>query len=280
MTFERPMLTLEAIDRKLEGRREPRRTYLGISYAGEKCDRKIWLTFRWARAEKLSGRMMRLFSRGQREEAVVVRLLRSVGVNVTETGKKQRTVVLSPWVKGHCDGIIRSGLKESATNVHIFECKTANDRAFQDLVKRGMQAAKPMHYTQTQLYMLGTDIGRTFYWCTNKNDDEVYTERTKLDTAFAEKARDRVVALSTEKNLPAPLSVMPSWYECKMCPMWGICHNHEAADRSCRTCEHGIFNEDGTFTCNKDGRELSSRMQEKACRDYKMHYDLEALCSR
>ena len=280
MTFERPMLTLEAIDRKLEGSREPRRYYLGISYAGEKCDRKIWLTFRWARAEKVDGRMRRLFARGQREEAVVVRFLRSVGVNITETGKNQHTVVLSPWVKGHCDGIIRSGLLESPNNVHIFECKTANDRAFQDLVKRGMQAAKPMHYAQTQLYMLGSGIWRTFYWCSNKNDDEVYTERTKLDRPFAEKACSRVIGLSIEKNLPAPLSTNPTWYECKMCPMWGICHNHEQADHSCRTCEHGIFNEDGTFTCNKDGRELSGRMQEKGCRDFKLHYDLEALCSR
>lgn len=280
MTFDRPMLTLEEIDRKLEGSREGKRYYLGISYAGEKCDRKIWLAFRWAASEKLTGRMKRLFARGQREEAVVVRLLRSVGVNITETGRKQRTVILSPWVKGHCDGIIKSGLKESPNNEHIFECKTSNDRAFQELVKKGMQQAKPMHYTQTQLYMLGTGIGRTFYWCADKNDDEVYTERTKLDVPFAEKARDRVVALSTETHMPAPLSMMPSWYECKTCQFWGICHNHEKADRSCRTCEHGIFNPDGTFTCSRDGRELSGRMQEKACRDYKMHFDLEALCSR
>ena len=279
MQLQRPMLTLEQIDRKLENRKEPRRYYLGISYAGEKCDRKIWLTFRWASSEKLSGRMMRLLDRGRREEAVVVRFLRSVGVDVTETGRHQRTVFLSPWVKGHIDGIIRSGLKESPSNIHIFECKTSNDRAFQELVKRGMQMAKPMHYTQTQLYMLGSGIERTFYWVSNKNDDDVYTERTKLDRPFAEKARDRVVGLSTERNLPAPLSTIPSWFECKMCPHWAICHNHAEAEHSCRTCEHGIFNEDGTFTCNLDGRELNNRMQERGCRDFKLHYDLEALCS-
>lgn len=278
MTFDRPMLTLEAIDHKLEGSHEPRREYLGISYAGEKCDRKIWLTFRWAKSEKLSGRVKRLFARGQREEAVVVRLLRSVGVDISETGKKQRTVVLSPWVKGHADGIITKGLKESPSNAHIFECKTSNDRAFQELKKKGMQIAKPMHYTPTQLYMLGTGIGRTFYWCTNKNDDEVYTERTKLDLDFAIRAKDRVVALSVENNLPAPISTMPSWYECKACPFWGLCHNHEVAELNCRTCEYGTFNPDGTFTCSRDGRELSGKMQQKACRDYAMHYDLGRLC--
>ena len=280
MQLERPMLTLEAVDRALEGKKEPRRWYLGISYAGEKCDRRIWLTFRWAKTEKLSGRMKRLLERGHREEAAVVRFLRSAGVNITEVGKRQREVILSPWVRGHIDGIITSGLKESPNNIHIFECKTANDRSFQELKKKGMEDAKPLHYAQTQLYMLGSGIGRTFYWCSNKNDDEVYTERTKLDKYFATRVRDRIVGLSTEPNLPAPLSIIPSWYECKMCPMWGVCHNHEEADHSCRTCEHGVFQEDGTFTCNKDGRELSPRMQEKGCRDFKLHFDLEALCSR
>lgn len=279
MTFERPMLTLQAIDGKLEGRREPKRVYLGISYAGERCDRRIWLTFRWAKTERLDGRILRLLDRGHREEAVVVRLLRSVGVKVTETGRRQREVTLSPWVKGHCDGIIVSGLKESPCNEHVLEMKTANDKAFQDLAKRGMKDAKPVHWAQTQLYMLGTGIGRTFYWCVDKNNDEVYTERTKLDRPFAEKARDRVVGLSTESRLPAPLSNLPTWFECKMCPFWGICHNHEAVERSCRTCEHGTFNPDGTFTCSRDGRELSPRMQQKACRDYRLHYDLEALCT-
>lgn len=279
MDFRRPMETLQAIDARLESKTEPRRAYLGISYAGEKCDRFIWLTFRWAKDEKLSGRIRRLLRRGQREEAEILRLLRSVGVKVTATGRNQCLVSLTPWVKGHPDGIILSGLKESPANEHILEMKTSNDKAWQDLAKRGVQAAKPVHYAQMQLYMLGKHIGRSFYWNANKNNDDVYTERTYLDQVFAEKAKDRVEALSLETHLPAPLSRMPSWYECKSCPMWGVCHNHEQVNRTCRTCEHGIFNADGTFTCNLDGRELSTRMQEKACRDYKLHYDLEALCS-
>jgi len=277
MNFRRPMETLQAIDALLEGKTEKKRAYLGISYAGEKCDRFIWLTFRWASVECKSGRILRLLRRGQREEAEIIRLLRSVGVKVTDTGRNQCLVTLTPWVQGHPDGIIRSGLKESPANVHILEMKTSNDKAWQELSKNGVQAAKPVHYAQMQLYMLGKNIERSFYWNVNKNNDDVYTERIYIDRPFAVKLLTRVTALSLETHLPAPLSKLPSWYECKTCPMWGICHNHEKPQKSCRTCEHGIFNADGTFTCNLDGRELSTRMQGKACKDYKIHYDLEAL---
>lgn len=277
MEFTRPMETVNAIDAKLEQRKEPRRDYLGISYAGHKCDRFIWLTFRWAKTEVMSGRIKRLLNRGQREEAAIVRFLRMVGVKVTNTGRNQALIELSPWVKGHADGIIVSGLKESPKKVHILEMKTSNDKAFQDLKKRGVQAAKPMHYVQMQLYMLGKHIDRSFYWSTNKNDDEVYTERNYLDEEFANKYKDRAIALSVEQNLPAPISKMPSWYECKICPFWGLCHNHEEADHSCRTCEHAHFNSDGTVMCKKRVELRDTKAQERGCKEFKLHFDLEAL---
>lgn len=276
MDFRRPMETVQAIDALLESRTEKARTYLGISYAGEKCDRYIWLTFRWAAYEHKTGRIQRLLRRGQREEAEILRLLRSVGVVVTDTGRNQCLVTLTPWVKGHPDGIIRSGLKESPTNEHILEMKTSNDKAWQDLCKRGVQEAKPVHYTQMQLYMLGKNIERSFYWNTNKNNDDVYTERVYLDWIFANRKKERVEALSLERNLPGPLSDLPSWYECKMCPMWGICHNHEMPRCSCRTCEHGEFCADGKFHCKAKGKDI--RNTGYICESFRLHYDLGALC--
>lgn len=279
MTIPRPMMTLSAIDERLEGRREPKRTYLGISYAGEKCDRRIWLTFRWALTEKKSGRVIRLLRRGQREEAEIIKLLKSVGVVVTNTGRRQALVELSPWVKGHADGIILSGLKESATHKHVLEMKTSNDKAFQELKRLGVQAAKPVHYAQMQLYMLGLKIDRSFYWCVDKDTDEVYTERTYLDRAFATTAAKRVIDLSTERNLPEPMSKLPTWYECKMCPFWRLCHGHAEAEHNCRTCEYAFFTEDGSVFCDKHGKVMSSKAQQAGCPAFKLHYDLEALCN-
>ena len=99
----------------------------------------------------------------------------------------------------------------------------------------------------------------------------------KNDKDFAAKLSARAIALSVEQNLPAPISKMPSWYECKICPFWGLCHNHEEADHSCRTCEHAHFNHDGTVMCKKRGELRDTKAQERGCKEFKLHFDLEAL---
>ena len=57
------------IDKKAEEGQEAPRAHLGASLLGHPCDRYLWLMFRWAVIEKFDGRILRLFQRGQREEA-------------------------------------------------------------------------------------------------------------------------------------------------------------------------------------------------------------------
>ena len=65
-----------AIDAAHEAKRashsEVFRPHMGASTLGEKCDRKLWLGFRWAVRENFPGRILRVFRRGQNEEATVV----------------------------------------------------------------------------------------------------------------------------------------------------------------------------------------------------------------
>lgn len=263
--------TLKAINEKLESKVEPRRTYMGVSSLGTKCDFALWLTFRWALPEKKSGRILRLLNRGHREEAYIVRLLKSVGVDIRETGSKQRMVWLSAWVGGHPDGIIYGGLKESSQNVHIAEFKTSNDKAWQELSKKGLRIAKPDHYTQMQVYMLGTGIERGFYWNTNKNDDSVYTERTYLDRNHATRAVVRGQRIATSDVAPERLAHNPSWYECKMCKFYGLCYQHVQPEMSCRTCEHCVFTQEGKVVCSLSSKERTTSQQCKGCNQYKVH---------
>lgn len=70
-----------AINDKLEKTQEDgRRNHLGASLIGRKCRRELWYSFRWATDVKHSGRMVRLFNRGHREEERFVEWLRAVGV--------------------------------------------------------------------------------------------------------------------------------------------------------------------------------------------------------
>lgn len=82
---------VKIIDKDVQDREERKkgRTHLGASVLGRECVREIWYGWRWARPEERhGGRMLRLFHRGQREEAQFVHLLRNLGLEVREYSER------------------------------------------------------------------------------------------------------------------------------------------------------------------------------------------------
>lgn len=69
------------------------RSHLGGSLIGRACEREIWYGFRWTTKVVHQPRMLRLFARGQREEAQFVSMLRKAGVEVREFSQR---LVLHP----------------------------------------------------------------------------------------------------------------------------------------------------------------------------------------
>lgn len=271
MELREEMKTVKAIDSYWAGKKEPLRCYLGISGLGVPCERRVWFNFRWFDEEELEPRVKRLLDRGRREETQVVRNLKAIGCKVVSTGAKQQMVSLNGWVKGHVDGIIESGLPESRNNRHILEIKTSNDKAFKELQKDGVQKAKPQHYAQMQLYMLGTGISRAMYIVVNKNDDAIYTERVKLDSDFAQMMASKGLEIAVSHDAPPGISDSPTWYQCKMCPFWAVCFAHKEPKRTCRSCEHCGFDVNGYSWCHKNGcTRLSNKKQQEACEGYEV----------
>ena len=136
------------------------REHLGGSVLGHPCARWLWLSFRWAVAPAFPGRILRVFRRGQNEEAQIVSDLRAIGIDIRETGDHQRRVSLGPHLGGGIDGIIHSGVPEAPNKRHIAEFKTHSIKSFDKLEKEGVRKAHPQHWVQMQLYMKGTEIDR------------------------------------------------------------------------------------------------------------------------
>lgn len=270
-------ITSELVDKWHEehGNSENPRPYMGISMVGHECPRYLWLKFRWAVREKFSGRMLRLFRRGQLEEAQIVKDLENLGCVITHTGDDQAEVYFGGWVKGHLDGIIESGVPEAPKKVHVLECKTHNDKSFQELKKKGVEVAKPLHWAQMQCYMIGIKTDRTLYYAVNKNDDEVYTERVRLDRAAAQDIVRRGEDIAVDPFMPAPLSQDPTFFKCKMCPCWEFCHQtHQTKELNCRTCRFFSPDENGKAMCSRYRIEIPYENQLMACTEYKVHPDL------
>ena len=265
----------QCIDASHERAQEPPRGHMGASLLGHRCDRYLWLQFRWAAPEKFPGRILRLFRRGQNEEATVLADLKRIGCSL-RPGDGQERVSFGSHVSGSLDGIIDFGVPGADKTPHVLEIKTHSKKSFDALEKDGVQKAKPLHYVQMQVYMHGTKLTRALYVGVCKDNDALHCERVKYDEAVAVKAIERGRRLATTHRMPEPISADPSWYECKFCPAHDLCHGSKlTAEVNCRTCINSTATPESTWTCARnDDEEIPLDYQRHGCEEHGLHPDL------
>jgi hypothetical protein len=263
------------IDKHHESLSEPPRPHMGASSLGHPCDRWLWLSFRWAVQPKFPGRILRLFRRGQKEEAIIVSDLRAIGMDVRSTGSTQSRVDLGCHVSGSIDAIIESGVPAAPKKRHVAEFKTHSSKSFSDLDKHGVEKSKPEHFVQMQLYMHGTEIDRALYVAVCKDDDRIYTERVRYDKDVAEKYVRRGHYLATSDRMPPPISTDPSWYQCKFCDAHEFCHKTKITKHvNCRTCAHSTATEASEWHCVRWDAVVPVEAQRTGCEGHVLHPDL------
>jgi len=272
-TIPEPTVTIASlIDKAHEDKQERPRPHLGCSTLGHDCDRWLWLSFRWAVIEKFEGRILRLFRRGQNEEATVIADLEAVGIKVT--GDQMR-VDFGAHLSGSIDGVA-TGVTGAPQSQHILEIKTHNKKSFDDLEKKGVEKSKPMHWAQMQVYMKGTKTTRALYVAICKDDDRIYTERVKYDAPAAKKLVERGHRISLAETIPDPVRADPSWYKCKWCAGHDFCYGSQTTKEiNCRTCAHATPEEDSTWSCARwESKNIPIDFQHEGCDSHVLHPDL------
>jgi len=295
-----------AIDAHHESQYTPwERDHLGCSQIGHKCDRYIWLKFRFAlertkeqiedrvkTSKKRSsirshGQLLRLFRRGHMEEFTVREDLEAIGCvidderwvrehprpGVSWNDKSQQIGVdLGKFLSGSVDGVIHSGLPGAPKTPHLLEVKTSGTAPFHEVRENGVREAKFQHFVQMQLYMHALGLKRALYLVVCKETDELYAERVEYDReiALAFIARGHwLAALNRVPDYPEWASA--SWWECKMCEGWKQCWGGETTDqRNCRTCVNVFPDVDNRrFMCRLNGNEATG-----LCDEYEKRFDL------
>lgn len=261
------------IDAAHEAKQERPRPHLGCSTLGHPCDRWLWLSFRWAVVEAFEGRVLRLFRRGQMEEDTVIADLRAAGLEVSS---QQSRVDFGAHVSGSLDGIIESGVPQAPKKRHVAEFKTHSKKSFDDLVAKGVQKSKPMHYAQMQVYMLGTGIDRALYVAVCKDDDRLHTERVRLDKSAAEALVEKGRRIALSDRMPPPISTDPTWYQCRWCAAHDLCHGSKVVQHvNCRTCAHVTPMEDSTWRCERyQADDIPAEFQRQGCDAHVFNPDL------
>lgn len=247
------------------------RAHLGASLIGRPCDRELWYSFRWATIKKFDGRMLRLFKRGQREEAEFLNELRGIGAEIhdvdPDTGKQHRFTAVRGHFGGSCDAIGR-GLPEAPKTWAVIEFKTHKDTSFKELKAKGVQVSKPEHYVQMQIYMGLAELERALYLAVDKNTDELHSEWIHFDQESFDKHLARAEKIIDAEVPPDRISNDPAWYQCKLCDHQAICHGGRTAKKSCRTCVHATPVDDGKWGCQEHERLIPLKEQGIGCRSH------------
>ena len=258
--------TAEAVIRWRAKQPQEHREHLGASLIGHECDRHLWLSFRWAVTPTWEGRMLRLFDRGKREEAVVIEELRGIGVELhaDQDGQQIDCRDESGHFGGSVEGVGR-GYPEGPKSWAILEVKTHNSKSFTQLRKLGVAEAKPQHYAQMQAYMGLLDVPRALYFAVNKDNDEIHTEWVHFDEETFKALQARALRIIDATQPPEKLSQDPAHFICKGCQHFSLCHEQKVAEVSCRTCCHATPGESGAWRCELHGRALDKAAQRSAC---------------
>jgi hypothetical protein len=221
-----------------------KRKYLGASVVGGDCLRQIQLQY-MQKEQEFSAQTLRTFDIGNCLEELIADWMISAGFDLktrNENGEQFGFSIAEGKIKGHADGIIFDFPPElklqkenaSAANLsrpgsaRLWECKTMNDKSWNDTKKRGVLVSKPIYYAQIQLYMayLNLDENPCLFTAVNKNTSELYFELIPFDAEAAQRYSDRAVNVikATENNELLPkISNDPSFYKCKMCEFRGEC---------------------------------------------------------
>ena len=238
-----------------QSKKELPRPYLGASSIGEQCSRKLWYRFRWLR-ETFDSLTLKRFRDGHITENTVVEQLRlKYAVTDTQWGFND----IDGHFSGHIDGIIE-GLVESKVP-HVLEIKATGDKKFAELKKAKAELGEkmalrkwnPTYYAQIVLYMFYKKLTRSFHVVATAGGRDWMSIRTESDNTYAKMLIDRAKRIIYANDAPEGISRDPSFYECKMCSMFNVCHNKELPPRQCRVCVHSSPVADGKWSCKLYG---------------------------
>lgn len=277
--------TLLAADRALEAEAaaSPYRTRtLAMSQIGGSCQRKSWYDFRWAFREVMDHVSLKRFADGYSVEELAIKRLKMVaGVQVQEkdprTGKQFVYLDQDGHAKGKCDGKI-IGILQAPKKLHILEIKATEVKKLAEFRKAKMELGEKMalkkwnetYYAQAQLYMFYEGTDRHYCVICSPGLRDWDSCRTDLDMDYVNMLRSRMSrVIKSNEPLDRAGNGKPDWWECKNCKAFGICHEKEMPDRSCRTCLHSTPVVDGQWHCERWGKILTPDQQQLGCPAHK-----------
>ena len=249
------------------------RTHLGASLIGDECSRKLWYSFRWVKQEQFTGRMLRLFNRGHKEEARFIEWLEGIGCKVwevDENGDQFRISGVQGHFGGSLDGIVKLPPEWGIEEPMLLEFKTSGTGSpFNNTKKKGMKVEKPVHYAQTSTYGAKMGFKYVLYMMINKNDDAIHVEVTELDHNLGAQMEMKAEKIITSQEPLPKISQSKTYMKCSWCNFKDICHENGIAEKNCRSCKHAVAAENKEWICTLNNGVIPKDFIPKGCDQHK-----------
>lgn len=152
---------------------------------------------------------------------------------------------------GSCDGLGYLPKEYNFEHKVLFEFKTANEKSTNALIKEKVRKNKPLHYSQMCVYGYLFKVDYAVYNVVCKNDDRLYYEVIPLNHKTGEVEIMKADRIIKSKEPPPRLFENPTYYVCKMCPAFAVCHANKPAEVNCRSCKHSEPAKNAQWICNK-----------------------------
>lgn len=211
---------------------EARREYVGASSIGKECLRAVQFGYAGVPIDdgRITGKTLRIFDVGHVFEDTVGKWINAAGFELEivdpSTGKQFGFSVLDGKGSGHLDGILRGG-PVPLVYPCLWECKSLNDKSWQDVKKRGVTVSKPVYAAQIALYQAYLDLpAPCLFTALNKNTEELHHELVPFDQQLAQAMSDRmaqVVHSTAAKQLLPRAHSSADYFECKWCDHHKTC---------------------------------------------------------
>ncbi len=234
--------TLAAIDAEWERRasKEPRRSYLGASQIGVKCERKLWYSIQPDMPREVpNAASLRRFADGHHGEDVMASRLRMVpGVQLwtvdEHTGGQIGGTLFDGRFGWHVDGVIL-GLIQAPETPHVFEHKQVGEDKFRKLQKLKTEVGEKhtlamwdeVYYAQAVIYMHLLDLDRHYLTVATPGGRDYDSCRTEANRGMAEALIEKAGRIIRSPEPLARITERPEHWECKWCEFRGICHGIE-----------------------------------------------------
>ena len=250
------------------------RPYIGMSSLLGECPRNVWYNFRWCYDRTVLPRIMRIFKRGDLEEARVISDLTKAGMVVTESLHDQTELSDETChIKGHPDGKV-VGVPGNEKIPHLLEIKTMKQSMFTKYKKEGLKKSHPAYWGQAHTYMGEHDLTYCLFIVTNKDTEERDYQIIEYDPSVHKECMSIAHDILTSEFPPKRIGDA-TWFVCKYCANKKICHFNEPIKKTCRSCDHVDIEMNGNWHCRKHDINLSEQAQMDGCKDYELCEDFK-----